>query len=277
MVTGCQWNQLREKYGKWNSVYRFHLRWAQRNIFGELLKKHVEQHGDDGRKVVDATHIKVHHDACHCASSSELQGFSKTKGGRNSKLSAVSNGSGKALGFDLMPGNHADITAAIRILGDVSGQVVLADKGYDRDGLRDQIFANGGGANIPGRKNRKSEVPYFKSIRKERYVIECLFQRLKRFRRINTRYDRLAATFMAFVMPCSSSGLVPLSILSTRPRATSSISRIERDPAGVIALTPPTISPRIWKRPKTSPQIHPMILAAFEPLRVIRITGKVPL
>lgn len=199
MVTGCQWNQLPEKYGKSNSVYRFHLRWATKDVFGELLKEHVARHGDDGRKVVDATHIKVHQDACHFDSSPEEQGFGKTKGGRNSKLSAVSNGRGKALSFDLMPGNQGDITAAMRVLGDVSGQVVLADKGYDSDELRDQIFDQGGGPNIPGRKNRKQEVPYFESIGKERYVIECLFQRLKRFRRINTRYDRLAITFMAFV------------------------------------------------------------------------------
>lgn len=199
MVTGSQWNQLPEKYGKWNSVYRFHLRWAQKNIFGLLLKKHAEQHGDDGRKVVDATHIKVHQDACHFGSSPEVQGFGKTKGGRNSKLSAVSNGRGKALSFDLMPGHQADITAAMRVLGKVSGQVILADKGYDSDELRNEIFEQGGGTNIAGRKNRKREVPYFKSIGKDRYVIECLFQRLKRFRRINTRYDRLAATFMAFV------------------------------------------------------------------------------
>ena len=199
MVTGSQWNQLPERYGKWNSVYRFHLRWAHKNIFGTLLKKHVEQQGNDGRKVIDATHIKVHQDACHFAESPEKQGFGKTKGGRNSKLSAVSNGQGKALSFDLMPGNQADITAAVRVLGDVLGQVVLADRGYDSDDLRNHILAQGGGPNIPGRKNRKNEVPYFKSIGKERYVIECLFQRLKRFRRINTRFDRLSATFMAFV------------------------------------------------------------------------------
>ena len=199
MVTGCQWNQLPEKYGLWNSVYRFHLRWAQRGMFGKLLKQHVESMGNDGRKVLDATHIKVHQDACHFAGDPEAEGFGKTKGGRNSKLSAVTNGAGKALNFDLMAGNSADITAAIRVLGDVTNQVVLGDKGYDSDTLRQVIFDGGGAPNIPGRNNRKTEVPYFKSIGKERYVVENLFQRLKRFRRVNTRYDRLAVTFMAFV------------------------------------------------------------------------------
>ena len=199
MVTGSQWNQLPDKYGLWNSVYRFHLRWAHRGMFGKLLKQYVEGIGNDGRKVLDATHIKVHQDACHFAGDPEAEGFGKTKGGRNSKLSAVTNGAGKALNFDLMAGNKADITAAIRVLGDVSNQVVLGDKGYDSDELRQVIFDGGGAPNIPGRKNRKTEVPYLKSIGKERYVVENLFQRLKRFRRVNTRYDRLAVTFIAFV------------------------------------------------------------------------------
>jgi len=199
MTTGSQWNQLPEKYGLWNSVYRFHLRWAKRGILGKLLKQHVAKYGNDGRKVIDATHIKVHQDACHFSGNPEEQCFGKTKGGRNSKLSAVTNARGKALNFDLMPGNQADITAAIRVLEDVNGKVVLGDKGYDSDELRKEIFDSGGAANIPGRENRKREVPYFSSLGKQRYVVENLFQRLKRFRRVNTRYDRLAATFMSFV------------------------------------------------------------------------------
>lgn len=121
MVTGCQWNQLPEKYEKLNLIYRFHLRWVRKNTFGKLLERHVAKHGNDGRKVVDATHIKVHQDACHFTHSPKAQGFGKTKGGQNSKLSAVSNGQGKALSFDLMAENQANITAAIRVLGDASG------------------------------------------------------------------------------------------------------------------------------------------------------------
>ncbi|MGC6465512.1 MAG: IS5 family transposase [Akkermansiaceae bacterium] len=198
-MTGSQWNQLPERYGKWNSVYRFHFRWSKKGVFSELLQIYVGRVGLDGRKVIDATHIKVHQDACHFHESPENQGFGKTKGGRNSKLSAVTNGKGKALAFDLMPGNQADITAALRVLGNVTGQVVLGDKGYDCNALRSAIFYGGGGPNIPGRQNRKTEVPYFDSIGKGRYVVECFFQRIKRFRRINTRYDRLAATYLSFV------------------------------------------------------------------------------
>ena len=164
-----------------------------------MMKRHVQKHGDDGHKIIDATHIKVHQDACQSAQSPEEQGFGKTKGGRNSKLTAVTNAKGKALNFDLMPGNRADITAALEALGEVKDQVVLADRGYDSDELRRQIYKLGGVAIIPPRKNRKRKILYIKKIGKERYVVENLFQRLKRFRRINTRYDRLASTFMSFV------------------------------------------------------------------------------
>lgn len=78
-MTGSQWNQLPERYGKWNSVYRFHLRWSKKGVFSELLQIHVGRVGLDGRKVIDATHIKVHQDACHFHESPENQGFGKTK------------------------------------------------------------------------------------------------------------------------------------------------------------------------------------------------------
>ena len=107
-MTGCQWNQLPERYGKWNSVYRFHLRWAKKGVFDALLRETVRLRDRDEFKIIDATHIKVHQDACHFRGNPEAQGFGKTKGGRNSKLSAVTNGRGKLIGVRLVPGNEPD-------------------------------------------------------------------------------------------------------------------------------------------------------------------------
>ena len=85
----------------------------------------------------------------------EIQAFGKTKGERNSNLTEVTNSKEKALSCELMPSNQADVSAALRVFGDVTGQVILGDKGYDSDTLRETIFDSGGGLNIPGRKNRK--------------------------------------------------------------------------------------------------------------------------
>ena len=123
----------------------------------------------------------------------------KTKGGRNSKLSAVTNGRGRLVSLKLVPGNESDMKSAIEVLGDVTGLVILADRGYDSDAIRGHITAMGGIPNIPGRSNRKTQPFYVKEVGKRRHVIENFFGRIKRFRRVCTRYDRLADTYLSFV------------------------------------------------------------------------------
>ncbi len=199
LVTGAQWNQLPEHYGKWNSVYRFHLRWAKRGVFKRMLAMSADIWNCDEFKVVDGTHVKVHQDACYFLSNPQKQRMGKTKGGRNSKINAVTNRIGKLLDFALIAGNESELNSVREILGDVSDKVVLGDKGFDDDKLRKWVKQCGGVANIPGRKNRKVKVFYIKEVGKMRHVVENFFARIKRFRRIGTRYDRLAETYTAFV------------------------------------------------------------------------------
>lgn len=78
-------------------------------------------------------------------------------------------------------------------------KVVLADLGYDSDKLRELVSSKGGIALIPGKANRKNPVFYLPEIGWHRRVVENFFARVKRHRRVNTRYDRLAETYIAFV------------------------------------------------------------------------------
>lgn len=201
-MTGAPWNQLPEKYGKWNSVYRFHLRWARRGVFVDLLEltaTEAESTENDDIKAADASHLKAHQDACRHPLPPEKRSLGKTKGGRNTKLNACVNGAGKALKLTIAPGNRHDILFANEVLGDVAGKVVLADRGYDSDALRQQIHEAGGIAMIPPKKNRKNRVFYLPEIGRLRRVVENFFCRIKRHRRVATRYDRLNETFMSFI------------------------------------------------------------------------------
>jgi transposase len=76
---------------------------------------------------------------------------------------------------------------------------VLADKAYDADRLFDLIIEQGGDVVIPPRRHRKRQHAYDKALYKERNRIERFFSRIKQFRRIATRYDKLAQTFLGFV------------------------------------------------------------------------------
>lgn len=100
----------------------------------------------------------------------------------------------------LTPGNVSDITVAPELLADVQGaRYVLADKGYDADALRRTVQRAGAVPVIPGRITRKKKIALDKQRYSDRHLIENAFCRLKDFRRIATRYDKLAANFMSAV------------------------------------------------------------------------------
>ena len=75
----------------------------------------------------------------------------------------------------------------------------MADGGYDSVKFRQQIEKQGAVACIPRHRNRKAQFPFDKEQYKERHLVECFFQKLKRFRRISTRFDKLSCRFLAFI------------------------------------------------------------------------------
>ena len=92
------------------------------------------------------------------------------------------------------------MTAAEALLDGLEKRaVVIADKGYDADRVRAHIKAQGAFANIPNRANRKKKFRWKKAIYRERNHVERFFNKLKQFRRIATRYDKLGATFLAVI------------------------------------------------------------------------------
>ncbi len=76
---------------------------------------------------------------------------------------------------------------------------LLADKGYDADGLRRSLRQGGATPVIPGRRNRKRVLRYDKERYRDRHLIENAFCQLKDFRRVATRYDKLAVNFLSGV------------------------------------------------------------------------------
>jgi len=83
---------------------------------------------------------------------------------------------------------------------------MLGDKAYDSAELREGLDERGTKPVIPNRSNRKQPYPFSKRLYKLRWRIESAFNRLKDFRRIATRYDRLARNYLASV--CLGAALV---------------------------------------------------------------------
>ena len=107
---------------------------------------------------------------------------------------------GRAVGFILGPGNGADISAAAALLDKLPPPArLLADKGYDANSLRERLAASKTEAVIPSTRSRKTPIPYDAVAYIERNLIERAFCRLKDWRRIATRYDKLAINFESTV------------------------------------------------------------------------------
>ena len=101
----------------------------------------------------------------------------------------------------LSAGNTNDITMAHQLI-DKAGSFgkLLADRGYDADHLRNRLAERQTEAVIPTTTSRKRPIPYDLAAYKQRNTVERLWARLKDYRRVATRYDKLADNFLAGVL-----------------------------------------------------------------------------
>lgn len=105
---------------------------------------------------------------------------------------------GRPFSLCLTPGNVSDVRAAELLSKGLQGvKHLIADKGYDANAFREALRDQGTRPVIPGRSNRKRKIRYDKGRYRERHLVENAFCRLKDFRRIATRYDKLARNFLS--------------------------------------------------------------------------------
>jgi transposase len=128
------------------------------------------------------------------------QAIGRSRGGRTTKIHALSDAFCRPCVIHLTPGQDADIAAAPDVLSLAPPmRALLADKGYDGDAFRALIIKRGAKPVIPNKSNRVALHRFNKRAYKGRNVIERCFCRLKDFRRIATRYDKLARNFLAAI------------------------------------------------------------------------------
>jgi transposase len=133
-----------------------------------------------------------------CKRGERGQAIGRSRGGRTTKIHALIDLAGRPLAFRLTGGNIADITAAAPLLlATTASAWLIGDKGYDADHLRALLEGRGTQAVIPNKANRKRRFPFDPERYKWRNVIERTNCRIKDFRAIATRYDKLARNFLA--------------------------------------------------------------------------------
>ena len=126
-----------------------------------------------------------------------FQAIGVSRGGRSTKVHALTDRQGRPLAFLLTPGQAADCRAAEHLLATLHRRcIVHADRAYDSNRIRDLIEEQGAVPNIPPKSNRRWKSCFSKTLYKGRNAIERMFCRLKDCRRLATRYDKLAANFL---------------------------------------------------------------------------------
>ncbi|MDE0397248.1 MAG: IS5 family transposase [Candidatus Poribacteria bacterium] len=116
---------------------------------------------------------------------------SRSRGGFSSKIHLLVDALGFPLQFILTGGEHHDFSLAVSLLAPFHFDAVIADKGYSSDPLRELLAARQVEVVIPSRRYRKQPRDHDRLRYKERNIVERFIYRIKWYRRIFTRYEKL--------------------------------------------------------------------------------------
>jgi transposase len=107
-------------------------------------------------------------------------------------------GLGNPLRFQLTGGERNDITQGAALIAGYTGTFVLADKGYDADVFLQVIRDTDAVPVIPPRSHRNSWREYDTHLYRERHLVECFINKVKHYRHIFSRFDKLASRYLGF-------------------------------------------------------------------------------
>jgi transposase len=154
---------------------------------------------DAAVQMIDTSIIRVHqHGACIANNSGQLIG--RSRGGLTSKIHVVVDGNGLPVHLGLTAGQTHDNQLCSVLLRRLPRRArLLADRGYDAYWIRAFVNERGAWANIPPKRNRKDPICFSPYLYRDRNLVERFFNKIKQCRRVATRYDKLAANYLAFV------------------------------------------------------------------------------
>ena len=129
----------------------------------------------------------------------DQQALGRSRGGFSTKIHIAVDALGNPLRLVLTGGECHDSPQADVLIEGLPAQAVIADKGYDSDDFIESVTKTGAQAVIPPRKNRKDQREYDKHLYRERHLVECFINKIKHYRRVFSRFDKLAKNYLSFL------------------------------------------------------------------------------
>ena len=188
---GCPWRDLPEYFGLWNTVYRRFLLWSRKGILRRLFQS-LSKESDTEWEFIDGSYIKAHQHSTGAASQTD-ECIALSRGGNTSKIHLAVDSYGLPIEFIITGGDKHDSKVAPELFSLLpQSDYLIADKGYDSEAFRDEIIKDGRIPVIPRKRNsKKGNKDIDWCLYKYRHLVENAFARLKHFRAIATRYDKL--------------------------------------------------------------------------------------
>ena len=203
--TGNPWRDLPAALGYWPAIYMRFRRWEARGVWQRLWKNLQAVPLADARGLLlDSTTVRAHP---HAAGAPKRDGgdqaLGRARGGWGTKIHAATLDENCAVALHLTAGQAHDGQQFEALYESLDPDNVLEfaalDKGDDADRSRARLALDGIEAVIPPLSTRCQKPPYDKELYRTRNRVERFFNKLKQFRRLATRYDKLAKTFLAAV------------------------------------------------------------------------------
>jgi len=200
--SGAPWRDLPDNFGPYTTCYNRFVRWRRAGVWGRLMNALAAGH-DAAVQMIDTSIVRVHqHGACIAANSEQLMG--RSRGGLTTKIHAIVDTNGLPVRLALTAGEAHDNRLVLTLLSGLkSGAMLLADRGFDADWIRVLVSQHGAWANIPPKRNRNERICFSPYLYRARNLVERFFNKIKQCRRVATRYDKLAANYLAFIQLAS--------------------------------------------------------------------------
>ena len=204
MRVGCPWRDLPADFGCWNSIYQQFNRWSSKNKLMQIFNDLIQQ-PDLEWEFIDGSIVKAHQHSAGLPNKEE-QAIGKSVAGNTTKIHMAVDACGFPIAFQLTGGEVHDAKVAPEFIKNLPvADYTIADRGYDSEEIREQIKQKSSIPVIPRKKNSKiSNGDIDWGLYKYRHLVENIFARLKQFRSIATRYDKLKRNYASMLaMACS--------------------------------------------------------------------------
>lgn len=194
--TGAPWRNIPEELRSWKTAYNRFNRWSKNGLWKNFFLAYEKKLIRNGL-FVDGSYVRCHQHASG-ARLGEDRSIGQSRGGATTKIHLSCDADGYPLDFKITGGEVHDSQVAGEMIG--QADYFIADKGYDSEVIRDKARSNGMIPIIPKRANAKKTNPDFdRYLYKLRDLVENMYARLKHFRSIATRYEKLGYYLIKFL------------------------------------------------------------------------------